>query len=149
MFCPQCRYEYKPGVNRCPDCDVELVSSLPPEEDEEVEYSAPVAVFETNDSSIMLVAQSLLEAADIQFWVKAVGAGGVLTPEGNVPLGAGGSRKLLVRVADRDEAREILSELQEELKYHRDRRVTDDDDDFDDDNEIDGYGDDSYDDDDR
>ena len=27
-FCPKCRYEYKDGVNTCPDCDEPLVSSL-------------------------------------------------------------------------------------------------------------------------
>lgn len=31
-FCPKCRYEYKRGVYKCPDCDVELVDTLPPEE---------------------------------------------------------------------------------------------------------------------
>lgn len=30
-FCPNCRYEYNPGVSKCPDCDVELVASLPEE----------------------------------------------------------------------------------------------------------------------
>jgi len=142
MFCPQCRYEYKPGINRCPDCDVELVSSLPPEEEEEVEYSAPVQVFETNDSSILLVAQSLLEAADIQFWTRGTGAADVAMPGGTATAGAGGSRKLMVRVDDREEAKEILSELQEELKDPRDRRLKDDYGDEDDD--YDGEPDDDY-----
>lgn len=31
-YCPKCRYEYKPSIARCPDCDVDLVDSLPPEE---------------------------------------------------------------------------------------------------------------------
>ena len=31
-YCPQCRLEYKQGVFRCPDCDVDLVAVLPPEE---------------------------------------------------------------------------------------------------------------------
>lgn len=29
-YCPACEAEYKPGVTRCPDCDVELVAALPP-----------------------------------------------------------------------------------------------------------------------
>ena len=29
MFCPQCKAEYRPGFQRCADCDVELVEELP------------------------------------------------------------------------------------------------------------------------
>lgn len=29
-FCPKCRYEYREGITRCPDCDELLVSELPP-----------------------------------------------------------------------------------------------------------------------
>jgi hypothetical protein len=28
-FCPTCRYEYKPGILTCPDCETPLVESLP------------------------------------------------------------------------------------------------------------------------
>jgi len=37
MFCPKCKAEYRKGFNRCSDCDIELVSSLPEsgKEDEE------------------------------------------------------------------------------------------------------------------
>jgi hypothetical protein len=30
-FCPNCKYEYRPGFTKCPDCDVELVDKLPKE----------------------------------------------------------------------------------------------------------------------
>jgi rRNA maturation protein Nop10 len=30
-FCPNCRFEYVAGVERCPDCGAALVDSLPPE----------------------------------------------------------------------------------------------------------------------
>jgi len=33
MFCPACRVEYRPGFNRCSDCDVELVDCLPEEQE--------------------------------------------------------------------------------------------------------------------
>ncbi len=34
-FCPKCRYEYKPEISVCPDCNEYLVSSLP-EKNEEI-----------------------------------------------------------------------------------------------------------------
>jgi len=32
MFCPQCRYEYRPDITRCTTCDVDLVDILPQED---------------------------------------------------------------------------------------------------------------------
>lgn len=29
-FCPNCRYEYRPGVTICPDCKEHLLDQLPP-----------------------------------------------------------------------------------------------------------------------
>lgn len=39
-FCPKCKYEYRPEISECPDCDVRLVTSLPlePEAAEEKQY---------------------------------------------------------------------------------------------------------------
>ncbi len=28
MFCPNCKYEYKPGIEECPDCGAALVEKL-------------------------------------------------------------------------------------------------------------------------
>jgi hypothetical protein len=28
-FCPNCRYEYKPEISKCPDCGARLVDELP------------------------------------------------------------------------------------------------------------------------
>lgn len=30
-YCPNCKYEYRPGIDICPDCDERLVYSLPDE----------------------------------------------------------------------------------------------------------------------
>lgn len=27
-FCPKCRYEYREGIEKCPDCDMKLVAKL-------------------------------------------------------------------------------------------------------------------------
>jgi hypothetical protein len=32
MFCPLCKSEYRPGIGKCADCEVDLVSNLPTEE---------------------------------------------------------------------------------------------------------------------
>ena len=32
-FCPECEYEYLPEIKTCPDCDMDLVESLPESED--------------------------------------------------------------------------------------------------------------------
>lgn len=37
MFCPNCRVEYRPGVERCAECDTRLVEKLPPEPPEPFE----------------------------------------------------------------------------------------------------------------
>lgn len=39
MFCPVCRYEFRPGFKRCNTCDVDLVETLPPEK--EVDHTPP------------------------------------------------------------------------------------------------------------
>ena len=31
-FCPSCKYEYEPGVTRCPDCGKKLIAKLPKRE---------------------------------------------------------------------------------------------------------------------
>lgn len=36
-FCPNCRYEYDAGVTECPDCEEELVPSLPEPDDETID----------------------------------------------------------------------------------------------------------------
>ncbi len=30
-YCPNCRFEYKEGVNKCPDCGADIVNELPKE----------------------------------------------------------------------------------------------------------------------
>jgi hypothetical protein len=41
-FCPNCRYEYNPGVSKCPDCDEYLVDTLPESDSENEEKSEDI-----------------------------------------------------------------------------------------------------------
>ncbi|HLW43518.1 MAG TPA: hypothetical protein VKS00_03455 [Candidatus Acidoferrales bacterium] len=41
MFCPVCKYEYRPGFTHCNDCDADLVDALPSEEDVDHKLRTP------------------------------------------------------------------------------------------------------------
>ena len=41
MFCPNCRFEYRPGFARCNDCDVDLVDEPPSEAESEEAIDEP------------------------------------------------------------------------------------------------------------
>jgi len=61
MYCPNCRGEFLPEIDRCPDCDVELVNELPPE-DHTVEL---VPVVRAADHAELTIVRSILEGAGI------------------------------------------------------------------------------------
>ncbi len=65
MYCPQCRAEFRPGFDRCNECDVALTHDPPAEEDHE---KTPYAmVFATSETDILPVIKSLLQSAEIPF----------------------------------------------------------------------------------
>ena len=64
MFCPRCGDEYRPGFTRCTDCGVDLVEK-PPAKIDDAEPFELVTVLETGDQSMIAVARSVLEAANI------------------------------------------------------------------------------------
>ena len=73
-FCPKCRYEYKPGLTICPDCDEPLVDVLPePESDEPKNEDTgdwvPMAVLNSPQYANML--EEALRAKYIPIIVKS------------------------------------------------------------------------------
>jgi hypothetical protein len=77
MFCPECRSEFREGVTRCPDCDVDLVGALPPEPQGMAEMELE-QVFETTDPNLLPVVKSVLEAAGIPYLLEGEEAFGLL-----------------------------------------------------------------------
>lgn len=122
MYCPECGAEYRDGVTRCHDCEVELVSHRPVTGSRRAPTAAhaarrgdqPVLVpaFRTTDPGLLPVIKSLLDSAEIPFFVQGEEAMGLF------PLGAFGGHPSRARLAavvhvppDRvDEVRELLGE---------------------------------------
>jgi hypothetical protein len=108
MFCPQCRFEYAADKKACPDCGAPLVASLTTPDDPE--YVELITVYRTNHNPDLLVAQSLLESAGIEFSASgAVYGGGEL----GISMVAG-QVQLQVHPDDAEEALEILAGMESE-----------------------------------
>ncbi len=97
-FCPECRIEYRPGVERCSDCGVRLVESLA---EEGKRVGAPLVMLATfsNAAEARLVLE-LLEHNGIQAVLR-----GDVDPIGNVIASV--APALLVEQPDLPRAREI------------------------------------------
>lgn len=66
MFCPKCKTEYREGFSVCADCNIDLVSELPPEpEPEYIEYEEIMATY--NPADVALI-KSILDAEDIIYF---------------------------------------------------------------------------------
>jgi len=93
-FCPKCRYEYKAGVTTCPDCEVELVASLPdPEPEGGVRYDNWVQLARLTSAEYAEMIRGRLEDMGIPVTILS-GAGhfgvtGQMGPSSSVPIGGG------------------------------------------------------------
>lgn len=68
MFCPNCGAEYRPGFQRCTDCDVDLVDQLPERRKAKPESAGPVVVFVTTSVWEADLVKSLLRANGIKVY---------------------------------------------------------------------------------
>ncbi len=84
MYCPQCRAEYREGFTECAYCGVALVEELPPEPTPE--YVDLITVFETRDVAAFAVAESLLQAAEIDYVVQNEGTENVFPQLGAMQI---------------------------------------------------------------
>jgi len=73
VICPECGGEYREGIYRCPECEVELVTPERYEQlnaDPERDDSPAVTVFEAADIGTIELARSILEEAGIGCSIK-------------------------------------------------------------------------------
>lgn len=112
MYCPSCKYEYKDGVVKCPECGKKLVASVPTEDIPD--YYDMVTVYTTSDQAKILIAKSLLEDADIRFYASGDGIMDLFSAGrlGFNPVV--GAVDFKVRVEDEEDSKEILSGLIED-----------------------------------
>lgn len=61
-FCPICKSEYKPGITKCSDCDVDLVEKLP----EESKYIEMVEAGKLSDPGYAGMVCEIMEKENIQ-----------------------------------------------------------------------------------
>jgi hypothetical protein len=109
MFCPKCKAEFKPGISHCPECDVDLVETLPPEE--RVDF---VKVFESSDPGLTAIIKSILDGAGIKYFVTGENIQSILGAKFEFAFGSDiGNAIFLVSKEDETTAMELLKELPE------------------------------------
>jgi hypothetical protein len=111
MLCPTCGSEYRDGFVRCADCDVDLVSNLPPAPDDERSQIQLAEVFETGDPTVMSVLESLLHDAAIDFSTSSEIAKDYYTGGRFGGSFSFGPVKFFVRSEDEAAAREVIANL--------------------------------------
>lgn len=74
-FCPKCKYEYREGIETCPDCDLRLVSKLHKEPREpEVEEDIPVKLMEVSEDYEANIIKATLRSSGIPVMVQSNGS---------------------------------------------------------------------------
>jgi hypothetical protein len=104
MICPKCRAEYRQGIIKCPECEVDLVDIVPLEQETKFSDGEPVEVFSTYDMADVVFIKSLLDAEKIGYYFKGESSLYVVKPlVGNV--------KLIVKKSDEERVRELLKDI--------------------------------------
>jgi hypothetical protein len=103
-FCPTCKYEYRPDVKTCPDCDVKLVDELPVDEPREQPPGKLVCVASFPYEVTAQGAKIKLESHGI----RAVLTNEVMSQTDIILAWADGGVKVLVSEEDAHKAVKIL-----------------------------------------
>ena len=110
MFCPNCLYEYKDGLTKCPDCGADLVKDDPIKDDGEGDLP-DIRVAELTDVNNEMEAQILRDMLT-QVGIYSFLRTNVL-PHTNVTLGFFSQRKygtVIVNKEDLEKAKEVLKD---------------------------------------
>jgi hypothetical protein len=106
--CPECNVEYIDTAIRCSDCDVEL--ALGPAIREEHPDPKIETVYATRNPTLVALAKSLLEDAEIEYFTKSYGIPLMGGESGGLNY-VNGPMEFLVAGKDAPTARELLAHL--------------------------------------
>lgn len=101
-YCPNCKYEYRPDIEICPDCNAELVAELPEEKEPEWVDLVEVASFPFEIQA--QEARMLLESHKIPSVIKNE----KMAQTDIILAFADGGVKVMVRREDYSEALKVL-----------------------------------------
>ena len=108
MFCPKCKSEYGEGIQKCPECDVDLVKELTEED-----FVNFVKVFESSDPNLTVIIKSILDDADIKYFVPGDNMQSILGAKFAFAFGADiGNAVFLVSQEDAETTKELLKEVE-------------------------------------
>lgn len=97
-FCPQCKYEYKSEIVKCPECDIDLVDKL-----EQLKTDTTyVEIYSISNRMEADVIRFILEENNIDYLIRDLGRFPVLPDFG---------RRADLRIAVAEEAEEKAREL--------------------------------------
>lgn len=105
MFCPKCKAEYREGILKCAECNIDLIPELPPEES--VEYVDLVNVETYHDRTQAELAKGVLSVRGIDAFVHGDEFGGY-----EPALAFSTGVQLLVKKEDLEEAKNILNDIE-------------------------------------
>jgi hypothetical protein len=106
--CPECNVEYLDAAIRCSDCDVEL--AVGPAIQEEHPDPKIETVYATRNPTLVALAKSLLEDAEIEYFTKSYGIPLMGGESGGLDF-VNGPMEFAVAGKDAPKARELLAHL--------------------------------------
>lgn len=103
-WCPQCKYEYKPGKKICPDCGSTLVDKLPETKLRDIKL---VRAYQASNELEAITIKSLLEKERIPATIRSLQ---IPWFDNIVSAGCGVWGEILVSSSDLNRSKEIISD---------------------------------------
>jgi len=114
MFCPNCKYEYKEGIKKCPDCGADLVDALEEEEDGGMPDAEVAELCEVKDEIESDVIRGMLMDKGIHSFLRSN-----LLPNSRVTLhffNPKGFGTIIINKEDLEKGKEILQDYYDSIK---------------------------------